>query len=82
MVTRFMKQTETPDENGTEEPAVIMGHHIHTGLECVQIGLADPTKEKESLNLTLYLHRDVTIIIIGQHSTDVITGKLFHDSVM
>lgn len=78
MVTRFMKQTETPDENGTEEPAVIMGHHIHTGLECVQIGLADPTKEKESL----YLHGDVTIIIIGQHSTDVITGKLFHDSVM
>lgn len=65
MVTRFMKQVETPDQNGAEEPAVIMEHHIHTGLECVQIGLADPTQEKESLNLSLYLQRDVTTIIIG-----------------
>ena len=66
----------SPDENGTEEPAVITGYHIHTGLECVQIGLAESPQEKESLNLFLYLHREVSIIIIGLHSPDAMTGKL------
>lgn len=53
-----------------------MEHHINTGLECVQIGLAESPQEKESLNLFLYLHMDISIIIIGLYSPDVMAGKL------
>lgn len=71
----------SPDENRTEELSVVTGHHIHTRLECIQIGLAEPPQEKESLNLFLYLHRVVSVIIIGLQSPDVMTGKLMFCSV-
>lgn len=45
-----------------------MGHHIHSVLEYVQTGLTDPPQEEESLNLFVYLHRDVSVIVTGLHS--------------